>query len=66
MIAATVKNNDFCRESKVYLNCDQGVGLEKTVAVADGEIEERLHYVRQLALVCYRCVYALCMVVCMY
>ena len=29
----------------MYLNCDQGVGLEKTVAVADGEIEGRLHYV---------------------
>ena len=32
----------------MYLNCDQGVGLEKTVAVADGEIEERLHYVSWL------------------
>ena len=38
----------FCtwRESKVYLNCDQGVGVEKTVTIADGEIEGRLHYVR--------------------
>ena len=30
----------------MYLNCDQGVGVEKTVAIADGEIEGRLHYVR--------------------
>lgn len=29
----------------MYLNCNQGVDLEKTVAVADGEIEGRLHYV---------------------
>ena len=35
----------FWRESKVYLNCDQGVDLEETVVTADGEIEGRLHYV---------------------
>ena len=29
----------------MYLNCDQGVGLEDTLAVADGEIHGKLHYV---------------------
>ena len=29
----------------MYLNCDPGVGLEDTVAIADGEIHGRLHYV---------------------
>ena len=36
----------------MYLNCDQGVGLEKTVAVADGEIEGRLHYVSWFDMYC--------------
>ena len=31
----------------MYLNCNDGVGLEDTMAVADGEIKERLHYVGQ-------------------
>ena len=44
----------------MYLNCDQGVGLEKTVAVADGEIEERLHYVSWFAR--RLLMHALCMV----
>ncbi len=33
----------------MYLNCDQGVGLRDALAVADGEIEERLHYVSWFA-----------------
>lgn len=47
---------DFCRETKVYLNCDQGVGLKKSVVVADGEIEERLHYVSWFEVVTEPCI----------
>lgn len=35
----------YFRESTVYLNCNPGVALEETTAVADGEVKGRLHYV---------------------
>ena len=38
------------RETKVYLNCNPDVGLGDTQALAEGEIEGRLHYVSLMLL----------------